>query len=42
MTKAKERMGYEPKEDFKGTLERAVKWEMKKREELLKFEKKKA
>lgn len=35
MTKARERMGFEPKDDFDGTMERMVKWEMREREEVL-------
>jgi len=42
MTKARERMGYEPKEDLEGTLKRSVEWEMKRRENLSEIEKKKA
>jgi len=42
MTKAQERMGYEPKDDFEHTLERAVMWEIERRDDLLKAEQKMA
>ena len=39
-TKARERLGFEPKVDFEAVLESAVKWELKRREEIAMAEQK--